>query len=42
MTAVYKGAAFHFEAKDCGADYFIEKPIDTNGLLRKLDELFAK
>jgi CheY-like chemotaxis protein len=42
MTAVYKGAAFHFEAKDCGADHFIEKPIDTNGLLRKLEELVAK
>lgn len=39
MTAVYKGTAFHFEARDCGADHFIEKPIDTNGLLSILDEL---
>jgi FixJ family two-component response regulator len=42
MTAVYKGAAFKFEAKDSGADHFIEKPINTNDLLDKLDELIAK
>lgn len=42
MTAVYKGAAFQFEAKESGADHFIEKPIDTNGLLSKLEELIAK
>ncbi len=42
MTAVYKGAAFHFEAKDCGADHFIEKPIDTKGLLHKLNELLTR
>ena len=41
MTAVYKGAAFQFEAKKSGADHFIEKPIDTNGLLDKLDELLT-
>lgn len=41
MTAVYKGTAFKFEAKDCGADSFIEKPIDTNELLALLDEMFA-
>jgi CheY-like chemotaxis protein len=41
MTAVYKGAAFQFEAKDSGADYFIEKPIDTNELLDKLDKLLT-
>ncbi len=41
MTAVYKGAAFHFEAKECGADHFVEKPIDTKGLLDKLKELIA-
>lgn len=38
MTAVYKRASFHLEAKDSGADYFIEKPIDTNGLLEKLEK----
>jgi CheY-like chemotaxis protein len=38
MTAVYKGATFQLEAKSCGADHFIEKPIDTNELLSKLDE----
>jgi len=41
MTAVYKGAAFQFEAKDSGADHFIEKPIDTNELLDKLDKLLT-
>ncbi len=42
MTAVYKGTAFKFEAKNCGADHFIEKPIDTNELLDKLNELLGK
>jgi DNA-binding response OmpR family regulator len=42
MTAVYKGAAFQFEIRDCGADYFIKKPIDTNALLKKIDEMIAK
>jgi sigma-B regulation protein RsbU (phosphoserine phosphatase) len=40
MTAVYKGTAFKFEAKNCGADSFIEKPINTNELLAFLDEMF--
>jgi len=40
MTAVYKGTAFKFEAKECGADFFIEKPIDTNELLALLDDMF--
>jgi CheY-like chemotaxis protein len=42
MTAVYKGTAFQFEAKESGADHFIEKPIDNNGLLAKLEELITK
>jgi DNA-binding response OmpR family regulator len=41
MTAVYKGTTFKFEAKDCGADFFIEKPINTNELLALLDDMFA-
>ena len=41
MTAVYKGAAFQFEAKESGADHFIEKPIDTNELLDKLEKLLT-
>ncbi len=41
MTAVYKGAAFQLDAKDSGADYFIEKPINTNELLDKLEELLT-
>lgn len=41
MTAVYKGTSFQFEAKNSGADHFIEKPIDTNELLDKLDKLLT-
>jgi CheY-like chemotaxis protein len=41
MTAVYKGAAFQFEAKESGADHFTEKPIDTKALLEKLDQLLT-
>lgn len=41
MTSVYKGASFQFEAKDSGADHFIEKPIDMNELLDKLDKLLT-
>ncbi len=42
MTAVYKEAVFQFEVRDCGADHFIKKPIDTNSLLKKINELLAK
>lgn len=42
MTGVYKGAAFQSEAKKSGADHYMEKPIDTNELLDRLDELLAK
>jgi DNA-binding response OmpR family regulator len=41
MTAVYKGTTFKFQAKECGADFFIEKPINTNELLSVLDDMFA-
>lgn len=41
MTAVYKGAAFQFDARDSGADHFIEKPIDTNALLVELEKLLT-
>ncbi len=40
MTAVYKGTTFKFEAKECGADFFIEKPINTNELLALLGDIF--
>lgn len=40
MTAVYKGTTFKFEARECGADFFIEKPINTNELLALLDDMF--
>lgn len=42
MTAVYKGTAFKFEARECGADFFVEKPIDTNELLALLDKMFSE
>ena len=42
MTAVYKGASFQLTAKDCGADHFVEKPIDTKGLVDKLNEILKK
>lgn len=42
MTGVYKGAAFQSEAKKSGADQYMEKPIDTNELLVRLDELLAE
>ena len=41
MTGVYKGAAFQSEAKKSGADQYMEKPIDTNELLARLDELLV-
>lgn len=41
MTAVYKGTTFQFQAKESGADYFIEKPIDTKDLIDKLKELLT-
>ena len=42
MTGVYKGAAFQAEAKKSGADHYMEKPVDTNGLLDRLDELLSE
>ena len=39
MTGVYKGRFGLEEAFDCGADYFITKPIDVDGLLKKIFEL---
>lgn len=41
MTGVYKGAAFQSEAKKSGADQYMEKPIDTNELLVRLDKLLV-
>lgn len=42
MTAVYKGPSFRFEARDCGADDFIEKPIDMKDLLSRIDKFLKK
>ena len=42
MTAVYKGTAIKFEVKKCGADHFIEKPVNTNELLALLEKLLGR
>lgn len=42
ITAVYKGMTFRFEAKDYGADGFIEKPIDTKGLISRIEALLKE
>ncbi|MCK4263897.1 MAG: response regulator [Candidatus Aminicenantes bacterium] len=42
MTAVYKGPSFRFEARDCGADDFIEKPLDMKDLLSRIDKFLKK
>jgi DNA-binding response OmpR family regulator len=39
ITAVYKGIPFKHEAKECGASYFIEKPIDTKILMERVNSL---
>jgi DNA-binding response OmpR family regulator len=36
MTAVYKDPVFMAQAKDSGADYFIEKPIDMKKLISRI------
>lgn len=36
MTGVYKGRFGLEEAFDCGADYFVTKPIDVNNLIKKI------
>ena len=42
ITGVYKGAAFQAEAKKSGAVHYMKKPVDTKGLLDRLDELLTK
>ena len=42
MTAVYKGPSFRFESRDCGADDFIEKPLDMKDLLSRIDKFLKK
>jgi DNA-binding response OmpR family regulator len=39
MTAVYKGSTFRPLARDCGADDYIEKPINSTTLLEKIYKL---
>ena len=42
MTGVYKGVTFKFEAKDVGADDFVEKPLDRNDLIKRVEFLIGK
>lgn len=37
MTAVYKKGMYRNQAKDSGADDFIEKPFDTDTLIKKVE-----
>ncbi len=39
MTAVYKDPVFMAQAKDSGADEFIEKPIDMKKLISRIKEI---
>jgi DNA-binding response OmpR family regulator len=41
MTAVYKGSTFKPLTRDCGADEYIEKPIDMTNLLEKIFRLIS-
>jgi len=41
MTAVYKDYRYRLEGKEAGADDFIEKPLDYEGLLEKIKALVA-
>ena len=42
ITAVYKGMPFKFEAKDCGADDLVNKPIDTKYLMGRVETLLSQ
>jgi len=42
ITAVYKGIPFRHEAKELGADAFIEKPVDTKELISKIEALLSE
>lgn len=42
MTATYKTAAFKREIRESGAEEYIEKPIDTIELMKKIYRLFIE
>jgi DNA-binding response OmpR family regulator len=42
MTAVYMGSALRPIARDCGADEYIGKPINSTNLLEKIYRLYAQ
>jgi DNA-binding response OmpR family regulator len=42
ITAVYKGMTFKFEAKDCGADDLLNKPIDSKYLMGRVRKLLSQ
>lgn len=39
MTAVYKGMPFQADIKDCGADDYVEKPVDTQDLVERIEKI---
>lgn len=41
MTGVYKGMTFRFEAKDVGADDFVEKPFEREDLIKRVESLIG-
>jgi len=41
MSGVYKGATFKVEAKEAGADDFVEKPYGREDLLRRVESLIG-
>ncbi len=41
MSAVYQFSTFRMEIEDAEADYFINKPIDMNGLMELIDNILG-
>lgn len=41
MTGVYKGMIFRFDAKEVGADDFVEKPFEKDDLIKRIESLIG-
>lgn len=41
MTGVYKGMTFRFDAKEVGADDFVEKPFERDDLIKRIESLIG-
>ena len=41
MSGVYKGATFKVEAKEAGADDFVEKPFEREDLFKRVESLIG-